>query len=494
MLRSLYSKLAAVLTGLFFLVGFAILRVTLFSTEMYQHEITQALNSDLAEHIVQQNRLIKEDGINEAALDDLFHMLMVINPGIEIYLLDVEGAILAYSAPPEKVKRERVSMGPVRQWLSEGRRLPLLGDDPRDPGVRKVFSAAPIPGSGPAAGYLYVILAGESYDSVVQQLNRSHILRMSVWVILGSLAFALITGLVLLAFLTGRLKRLTLAMDGFRRGRDLRAIDLPRLSGRSDGDEIDRLVSTFTAMAERIEDQVAQLKRSDALRREMIANVSHDLRTPLAMLRGYIETVLLKEGRLGPDEKRKYLEAAISHGERLERLVSDLFDLAKLDSGDVRLEREPFNIGELVQDIAQKFELKAEEKGVRIVAETDKGLPFVTADIGLIERVLENLLENALRHTPAEGTVRLALARQRGDVAVHISDTGAGIPEDQLEHIFERFYRVDKSRGSDPGHLGLGLAITRKILELHERTVEVASVVNSGTTFSFHLPAYRPLP
>jgi len=156
MFRSLYSKLAAVLTGLFCLVGLAIVVVTMFSTDMYQQEVNQRLNSKLADHIVAERLLMQNNRVNQEALEDIFHMLMVINPSIEIYLLDTEGTILAFSAAPDKVKRKRVDLGPVRRLLEGHAAIPVSGEDPRGPGGKKVFTAARIPEQGELQGYLYV--------------------------------------------------------------------------------------------------------------------------------------------------------------------------------------------------------------------------------------------------------------------------------------------------------------------------------------------------
>ena len=493
MFRSLYSKLAAVLSGLFCLVGLAIIVVTMFTTDMYQQEVNQRLNNKLADHIVAERLLMQDNRVNQEALQDIFHMLMVINPSIEVYLLDIEGVILAFSAAPDKVKRKRVNLEPVKKLLEGHTTIPVLGDDPRSPGGEKVFTAARIPEQGELQGYLYVILGGETYDSVVQKLKASYILQLSVWMIFASLLFALVAGLVLFASLTGRLKRLANVMDAFKSGARQTQIDfLPQKSGPK-ADEIDRLGSTFTQMAARIEDQMEQLQKADATRRELIANVSHDLRTPLATLQGYIETLLLKEDSLGPEDRRSYLKTAIKHCERLSKLVSELLELAKLDSYDIKVERESFNISELAHDVTQKFQLKAAEKQIAMVTKIEKDLPSVNADIGMIERVLENLIENAIQNTPRGGSISLVLRPKAEDIAIQISDTGCGIPAEELSQIFNRFYQLDKSRRSDVGHSGLGLAITKKILELHDRSIDVVSSLDTGTTFSFQLPVESPV-
>jgi hypothetical protein len=306
--------------------------------------------------------------------------------------------------------------------------------------------------------------------------------------IFASLLFALVAGLVLFASLTGRLKRLANAMDAFRSGgRQAQIRFLPQKSANR-ADEIDRLGSAFTQMAARIEDQLEQLQKADATRRELIANVSHDLRTPLATLQGYIETLLLKEDSLGPEERRSYLQTAIKHCERLSKLVSELLELAKLDSFDIRVEPEPFNLSELAHDVVQKFQLKSGEKQIALSTNIEQDLPFVHADIGLIERVLENLIENAIQNTPRGGAISLVLTPQNEDITIQVSDTGYGIPAEEQALVFDRFYQLEKSRKSEQGHSGLGLAITKKILELHDRSINVVSALGSGTTFSFQLP------
>ncbi|MFC1822529.1 ATP-binding protein [Thermodesulfobacteriota bacterium] len=492
MLRSLYSKLAAVLAGLFFIVGLLFVAVTVFSTGMYQQEVNQKLNSKLAEQIVAEKLLMKDNRVNQEALEEIFHMLMVINPGIEIYLLDQEGNILAFSAPKGKVKRKRVDLKPVRKWLEGDMTIPLLGDDPRGYNRKKVFTAARIPEQGKLEGYLYVILGGELFDSTVQKLKGSYILQLSAWMITASLLFALVAGLILFALLTRRLKRLSHVVGAFKAGDKAKLVDLPLEENRRPADEIERLGSAFKEMAERIQDQMEELRKSDALRRELIANVSHDLRTPLATLQGYIETLLIKQNSLTEEEQRHYLEITIRHCERLNKLVSELLELAKLDSESILIHCEPFNLGELVQDVIQKFDLRAKEKHIILVANVQEELPFADADIGLIERVLENFIENAINYTPQGGTIRLILTPERENISVQISDTGKGIPKEELSHIFSRFYQLEKSRKGDSGHSGLGLAITKRILELHNRTIEVSSSLGTGTTFIFQLPVFKP--
>lgn len=488
--KSLYSRLSISLLGLLLLVGTSFIVISQYVGEMYRQEVSQILNHELARRIVAEKPLFRDQLVDDAALEEIFSALMLINPKIEIYLLGPEGDILAFSAEPGKVKRKKIDLAPVTSFLSGKTVLPLLGDDPRSLEGKKVFTVARIPEQGSLDGYLYVILGGELYDKVSRKLQGSYIFRLGTWAIVTSLAVAVVSGLVIFALLTRRLRRLASAMKSYTEGASLEELGLPDETEGGEGNEIDSLVATFRHMATRIEQQVDALKAADSLRRELVANASHDLRTPLATMQGYLETLLMKDTDLSPEERRNYIETAIKHGRRLNKLVSDLFELAKLEAHDTTVYREPFNLSELIQDVLQKFRLKAEENMVGIHASVGGDIPFVDADIALIERVLENLLDNALRHTPQDGSISVSLEHSGQAVIVRVSDTGCGIPHDELPHIFDRFYQVDRSRRNKAGHAGLGLAITKRILELHGSEVEVESTVGVGTTFSFRLPVH----
>ena len=488
MLDTLYRKMAAVLFGLVLLMGVVFFLLVGYSADMYQQEVAQKLNTELARHIVEDESLLTNRHVNDEALKGLFHNLMVINPSIELYLLDPAGKILAYSAPPGHVKRESVSLAPVRRFLDEKDNYPLLGDDPRAADRHKAFSAAVIPGKDGPEGYLYVILSGEAYDSVTDRIKDSYILRFSTGILLAGLLLALLAGLGGFALLTRRLRLLSNVMAGFRQQGASKLKRYP-LAG-SAKDEIDQLGESFNLMADRIDRQVEALQQTDAKRREMVANVSHDLRTPLTSLHGYLETLLLKDDTLTTEERRRYLEIANTQSRQLTQLVAELFELAKLDSCETLLSIEPFSLAELVQDVTQKFQLNAEARGIRLQAEYGEDLPFAYGDIGLMQRVLDNLIENALRYTPAGGHITLSLSANPDKITVKVADDGYGIPEDDLPHIFDRFYRLEKSRAGT-SNAGLGLAIVKRILELHGSNIFAASQPQHGTTFTFQLATHH---
>jgi two-component system OmpR family sensor kinase len=486
MFRTLYSRLALTLFILLGLVGLLLIQLIGQSSTLYQQEVAQKLNRELAAHIVAEQPLIQDRQVNRAALDRLFHQLMVINPSIELYLLDRQGAVVGYSAPAGKVKRSRVDLAPVARFLGGEARFPLKGDDPRDPEGHKVFSAARIVDGDSLQGYLYIVLGGEQYDHVVQMLGDSYILDSTLLVLLVALAAALVGGLLVFGLQTRRLRTLGSVMQRYaQQGGDADAAN--RYPGTGD-DEVDVLGRQFNAMADRISTQIRELRQMDDLRRELVANVSHDLRTPLTTLRGYLETLQLKRAELSPQEQQEYLQTALGHSRRLAHMVEELFELARLDSCKSVVYAEPFSMGELVQDVTQKFQLRAQDKSIRLEAHLNPQAPPVHGDIAMMQRVLENLLENGLRHTPAGGRIDVGVDVESGNVAVQVSDTGCGIPAEDVPRIFERFYQQDKNR-SRSHSAGLGLAIVKRILELHGSVISVSSELAQGTTFSFCIPA-----
>ncbi len=504
----LSARLTLALLCLLLVLGAVILGVTLVTNHVYGQQVQQELNRGLARELVEQQLPLGPEGVRREALDAIFHSLMVINPDIEVYLLGPSGRILEYSAPPGRVRRERVSLEPIEAFLRAdegGGQFPILGDDPRHPERRKIFSVAPIrerSGHPTAAGrerhlgYLYVVLAGEQMESMAAMVQESYIVRLGLLTAGGSLLLALVGGGLLFRRLTRRLRSLARDMGNFA------GLGSGRPQG---GDEIEQLRRTFRRMAERIDEQIDQLRENDRLRRELVANVSHDLRTPITHLQGYLETLQLKEDLLGPEERREYLEIATHQAERLGRLVADLFELAKLDARQAPLDIEVFSMAELVQDVVQKFRFAALRRNVTIEPDLSASPGMVSADLDLIERVLDNLLDNALRHTPSGGTVTVSVREltqgERQKIAIEVRDTGAGIETSDLPYIFDRFYRSPRrAKGSESrpddreAGTGLGLAIAKRALELHASDLSCDSAPGRGATFRFSLPRRKPEP
>ncbi|HEY1913609.1 MAG TPA: ATP-binding protein [Vicinamibacterales bacterium] len=231
---------------------------------------------------------------------------------------------------------------------------------------------------------------------------------------------------------------------------------------------------------------ITDLRRADQIRRDFVANVSHELRTPLTAIRGYVEA--LSEGDASADESRRFLDIIARHTQRMERLVKDLLRLARLDAGQETLELSGCDARGLVQAVASDLAPEAEARDQRIEVAVAPGAETVRADPGKLHDALRNLVANAVTYSPERATIRIDVGREGSRSQISVSDDGPGIPPDDLTRVFERFYRVDKSRARDPGGTGLGLAIVKHLVELHGGTARAENRPGGGARFVITLP------
>lgn len=454
------------------------------SNRMHELEVVQGLSRDLAANIALSARLTLAGDPSPDRVRDLFDQLMVVNPSVEVYLLDAQGVIKGHAAPQGKLKRTRVDLAPIRRFLA-GDMLPIVGDDPRSETGRKVFSAAPVSMAPAMDGFLYVVLMGEAHDREASMGDTSAVLKTALWSIALVAISCLVAGLVAFTLITRPLRRFTRTVQEFEVDGAPTALPAPADGAVDSKDEIARLDAVFRMMAARLGEQWLALKRQDQERRELVANVSHDLRTPLSSLHGFLETLSLKDGSLSAEERQRYLGIALEQSRNVGRLAQSLFELARLEHGFVEPEVEPFPLPDLLQDVFEKFELQAEQCGVTLEADIAPALPAVAADLGLIERVLSNLLDNALRFTPTGGRVRVTLRALAGGVEVHVADTGPGIAEELRSSLFLRPFNVGGARRGG----GLGLRIVHRILALHDSRIDLVEEAGWGAVFRFSLKA-----
>ena len=482
-LSNLCARLALAFVGLFLVLGLAFLALTKWSNDRHYEEVTQNLNQNLAMYIVQRAPLIHNNQVNQSAMTELATLVMTVNPIVEVYLLDPNGKILTHTLPAEAVVRPQIAVAPLQDWLDKKRPFPILGDNPRALNEQRVFSVWPVTDNDALAGYLYVILGGQNVQSLSDSLRGSYILKQSLAGLAVILLFAIVSALLIFAVLTNPLRKLAQQMDNFQQ-QELNSNYSSVITPISD--EIAYLSSAFAAMRNRIREQMQTLEDTDRLRRELISNVSHDLRTPLSSMQGYLE--MLTRPGISDEQRQSFMDIAFKHCRRLTQLVKELFELSKLDAGRITPELEDFSLAELLQDVVQKYALIAEQKNIRLTAPQTDRLYMVNADIALIERVLENLIDNALRYTPENGSVQITLAQQKQCVEVGVEDTGIGLADEDIPHIFERYYCAQKPTEFHQQSTGLGLAIVKRILELHGSVIRVESKQHEGTRFQFPLP------
>lgn len=482
---TLTQRLSAVFAVLLLACSGVSVWLQIEASKRHEQEVVQRLSSDLAAHIAGTAQLMDASGWRPEAVRALFGKLMAVNPSVEVYLLSSDGHIVGHAAPAGRLKRDRVDLAPLRQLLS-GAPLPVLGDDPRSGDARKVFSVAPVQVGGKDAGYVYVVLQGEAYDALVAASSANTVLRTTLWA-MGTVALlGLVMGLVAFQLITRPLRELTQTVRNFDANGELAASLHAGPARDAPGDEIAILRTTFAQMGQRISEQWRELMRQDQQRRDLVANISHDLRTPLTSLHGYLETLRVKDESLDAAERRRYLDIALGQSRKVGRLAQELFELARLESGLVHPDPERFALPDLLQDVLQKFEPAAEARGQRLVLDIEPAIPPVNADLAMIERVLTNLLDNAIRHTPPGTTVEVRLRAKTRVVQVEVSDTGVGIPPAMREGLFTRASAL-RPAANDGG--GLGLVIVQRMLQLNGSDIQLDDRRGPGAVFRFDLPA-----
>lgn len=245
------------------------------------------------------------------------------------------------------------------------------------------------------------------------------------------------------------------------------------------------------SFAELKQKEIDELKKLEAFRREFIADVSHELKTPIFAAQGFVHTLL--DGAVNDKNVRtKFLKKAAKSLDGLDMLVQDLLTLSHIETGQIKMHFESIDLYKLTEEVFEQLEEKAEKKEVKLRVEGEQGKAWVHADWQRINQVLTNLVSNAIKHSFQGGEVSVKFEVGKKNISVHVIDSGEGISPEHLSRIFERFYRVDKSRSREKGGTGLGLAIVKHILDGHNSKAEVQSTPGSGSTFSFKLPRVKP--
>jgi two-component system OmpR family sensor kinase len=275
--------------------------------------------------------------------------------------------------------------------------------------------------------------------------------------------------------------------------------DLTARAPEIGGDEVAAVAAAFNRMAAELSARQAQLVEADRARRQLLADVSHELMTPLTAIRGYAETLALPQFQPAANEGQRAVKVIEEEGERIERLVQDLLDLARFEAGGISLTLENVDVDEIFERAIERHAQAAQDKGVTIEMSPHEEDIRLVGDPHRLEQVMQNLVSNALRHTPPGGTIRLGASRRQDAVRLTVTDNGVGIPEQHLPHVFDRFYKADQSRSTVPGGRqvgvgggsGLGLSIVKAIVERHGGAVSVQSRPGAETVFEVVLPPHR---
>ncbi|HKC25143.1 MAG TPA: ATP-binding protein, partial [Thermoanaerobaculia bacterium] len=418
-------------------------------------------------------------------LNEDLHRLLILSVSGEVLYDSFESADLTLL--PDRPKRVLVDP----ELIAASARPEIWKKNEKIPGVGEVLLIGS-PYFEEWGRHPYSVLYVFTYDKmqrrVLESLRPTLALMLAALVVVAGVSF----------WLAGRVTRpileLTEGVRLFSEGRDHRLIEI------ATEDELEELGDTFNRMAERIRQQVEKLENAnkelstlDRMKTDLLANVSHELRTPLAAIRGYVE--FIQEGQLGPisEAQRKGLDVCLRNAERLTKTINMLLDFSRMELGRVTIRPAPFQIGRLIAQVVSGVESEARKKKIRLLMHVPRDLKAVDGDRDRLTQVLENLITNAIKFTPEDGTVDIAARPLDGEAAtrveVSVADSGTGIPPEERKRIFDKFYQSDATATRKFGGIGLGLAIVKSILEAHGSDIAVEDRPGGGSVFRFSLPA-----
>ena len=368
----------------------------------------------------------------------------------------------------------------------------IVRNDPgHDDTTSFLYVSVPIYKNGASSGTIIGALWIYQPEQYPNGTPNAFLINVNTAILVSGLLIAvgvLLFSLLMARQLTYPLEGLTRTAEQMKRGEYEKRVEVPKSQ-----DELGRLALTFNAMADTIEADVNELREQDQKRRELIANIAHDLATPLTAIQGFSEA-LADDLIPGAEARHETAQRIGREVQRLRRLVADIQQMSSLESGQTKLDLAPLDLHSLLDETLFVIEPECEEAGIALHNHLTNDTPLVYADSDRITQVLLNLLDNARRHTPRGGSITITATPTGRMLHISVADTGVGIDAADLPHIFERFYRADRSRTGATGGSGLGLAIVKAIIVAHGGTISAESSVGKGTRFTFSLPlAPRPV-
>jgi len=494
--------LTILITGLVAAAG--VLVTVALAFQRFEHEGTyERANAFVGRVVGMYDDLLDLHARDPQAFIAFLRNLLLFEPDSQLYLLDADGTVLASSGRMTLAPGFKVKLAPVQQAVQvagDRQRAPyVMGDDPEHMNADAVIAARALkravirPSDGPA-GYLYLVCQPPALQAGRAELFRSSLAGPALAGVAAVILLTTLLALWIIATVTRPLRDLSAAVAAAQReGFDAASAMAAREPPPAGGDEFAQLRAGFHAMLATLRSQWDALRRLDQFRRESVSNLSHDLRSPLTATVACLETLQQRwQCEPGRVDDQSLVQVALRNTRNAAQLVRSLGDLALLDEPAFRLQPMTLDLGEVLDDIVMRFADRAMRQGVTLRLDSSAAATaFAAVDVELFERAIANLVDNALRFTPAGGRITLSARSHGAAVQVEIADSGCGIEPAEIEHLFDRLY-TGRAIGSAPtgeGGTGLGLAIVKRIVELHHGEVAVHSRVGQGTTVTIGLPA-----
>ncbi|WP_321323604.1 HAMP domain-containing sensor histidine kinase [Thiomicrorhabdus sp.] len=461
---------------IFTLMGVMYFAISMSISKYYLEQVQTKLHINIATTIIQDFKIIEKQKLDSNAIKAAFNRYMLLNPHLELYLLDSKGNIIDYSADPKKIKRQKVSLQPINYFLSH---QPLksfpMGDDPRQANHTEPFSVAPLPNGG----FLYVIIQSQIEKEANRQLQESILLKVSAVAFVVSAIIGFILGGLLFFHLTKRINDLSYSVTTFSKNRQIPIPPPKKLR-----DELDQLHLDIMTMSNELTEQMEHLSRIDQNRRFMISSLSHDLRTPLTNLLGYIEQTMQNY-----DDNN--LKTAYQNGIKLKHYLDQIFEFSKLELPQKALNRQELSVNEFCNDIYIEYKNNNPSRDFKLQFD---GLFIYKFDANQLERAVCNLLDNAIKYGTEDICLACAMTEQWLEISICNTGVQAFILPDlqkefllQPDNLFNLKTQAEQSHNPLPNYSGLGLTIVHSIVEKHNGQLVYRRKENSNC-FVIRLP------
>jgi len=480
MTKSIYGKLVAIIlvlilslmtvVGVFLMRGVRSFYISEFYTRMQEVFSSADLVRDLRAAADQEDAPQRMADILRANMG----RLAIDSANRNYFILDgVSGAFLTGS-DPEQGRQLQLTRN-ILTAISGSEGYSVERDD------EFMDVALPIRGSG-GQGYIVYIIDNKE---TVASLN-SRLFGIILESIILGLVISVLLSLLLAKTMVTPIQKLTRAAEKVAAGDFSESVDNPA------ADEIGVLTRTFNDMADQLENNIDELRNAEQMRREFVANVSHELRTPVTSIRSYAETLEDSAGALDAETEKHFLEVIVRESDRMTKIVQDLLMLSRFDAGSIAFDFAEFSFARSISEVYKAQILEAQRHHHNFSLECPEDLPLIRGDRARIEQVLLNMISNAIKYTPEGGRIRITAGQQGDEVWCAVRDNGIGIPKEDVDRVFERFYRVDKARSRESGGTGLGLSIAYEIVQRHQGRLDIQSQKGKGTTITVHLPIGGP--